>query len=79
MRSAIREQLPQIEVAVADNATALVLRVLAAPAPEDLALLRAFAHAHAVRFYLQTGGIESVVPLDAGRAARCTTAWPSSI
>ena len=51
---AIREQLPQIEVAVADNATALVLRVLASPAAEDLARLRAFAHAHGVRIYLQT-------------------------
>ena len=61
---AIREQLPQIEVAVADNATALVLRVLASPAAEDLARLRAFAQAHGVRIYLQTGGLESVVPLE---------------
>jgi 23S rRNA (uracil1939-C5)-methyltransferase len=61
---AIREQLPQIEVAVADNATALVLRVLASPTAEDLARLRAFAHAHGVRIYLQTGGLESVVPLE---------------
>ena len=37
--SSIREQLPQIEVAVADNATALVLRVLSAPSAEDLARL----------------------------------------
>jgi 23S rRNA (uracil1939-C5)-methyltransferase len=62
----IREQLPQVEVSVADNATALVLRVLQAPAPEDLERLRAFAHAHAVQFFLQPGGIQSVVPLDAG-------------
>jgi 23S rRNA (uracil1939-C5)-methyltransferase len=62
----IREQLPQVEVAVADNATALVLRVLAAPAPQDLALLRAFAQAHPVQFFLQPGGIDSVVPLDPG-------------
>jgi 23S rRNA (uracil1939-C5)-methyltransferase len=61
----IRESLPQVEVSVADNATALVLRVLAAPAPADLERLRAFAQAHAVQFYLQPGGIQSVVPLDA--------------
>ena len=60
----IRESLPQVEVSVADNATALVLRVLSAPAPEDLALLRAFAKEHAVQFYLQPGGIQSVAPLD---------------
>ncbi len=61
----IRESLPQVEVSVADNATALVLRVLAAPAPEDLERLRAFARSHAVQFYLQPGGLKSVVPLDA--------------
>jgi len=32
----IRDQLPQIEVAVGDEAAALVLRVLAAPSEEDL-------------------------------------------
>jgi 23S rRNA (uracil1939-C5)-methyltransferase len=56
----IREQLPQIEVAVADNTTALVLRVLRDPAPADLARLESFAAAHGVRFYLQPAGIESV-------------------
>jgi 23S rRNA (uracil1939-C5)-methyltransferase len=61
----IRELLPQVEVSVADGATALVLRVLAAPSSEDLMLLRAFAQQHAVQFYLQPGGIDSVAPLDA--------------
>jgi 23S rRNA (uracil1939-C5)-methyltransferase len=56
----IREQLPQIEVAVADNATALVLRVLAAPGAEDLAQLAAFAAAQRVRLYLQPAGLDSV-------------------
>jgi 23S rRNA (uracil1939-C5)-methyltransferase len=59
----IREQLPQIEVAIGDDAVALVLRVLAAPSPEDLASLRAFELLHGVRFYLQPGGIDSVRPL----------------
>ena len=53
----IRERLPQIEVAVADNAVALVLRVLDAPSEADLASLREFELLHGVRFYLQTGGI----------------------
>ena len=60
----IREQLPQIEVAVADNATALVLRVLAAPSAEDRTRLAAFAAAHGVRFYLQSAGLDSVRELD---------------
>lgn len=59
----IRERLPQIEVAVADNAVALVLRVLEPPTPEDRGKLLEFAQAHGVRFYLQTKGLDSVRPL----------------
>ncbi len=67
----IREHLPQIEVAVADNVTALVLRVLKDPPAEDLERLRAFASAHQVRFYLQPAGLDSVRPLGpAGEALR---------
>jgi 23S rRNA (uracil1939-C5)-methyltransferase len=61
----IREQLPQIEVAVADNATALVLRVLQPPTAGDLGQLAAFAQAHRVELFLQPGGIESITPLSA--------------
>jgi 23S rRNA (uracil1939-C5)-methyltransferase len=60
----IRDRLPQIEVAVADNAVALVLRVLDNPRATDLEKLRAFAAAHEVRFYLQPGGLDSVRELD---------------
>jgi 23S rRNA (uracil1939-C5)-methyltransferase len=60
----IRHRIPQIEAAVADNVVALVLRVLDTPSPDDLDKLRAFAQLHAVRFYLQTGGLDSVTPLD---------------
>ena len=56
----IREYLPQIEVAVADNVTALVLRVLKTPPAEDLERLMAFAAVHQVRFYLQPAGLDSV-------------------
>jgi 23S rRNA (uracil1939-C5)-methyltransferase len=56
----IRERLPQIELAVADNAVAMVLRVLSAPTPEDLAKLRLFEREHRVRFYLQPAGLDSV-------------------
>ncbi|MCH7821575.1 MAG: 23S rRNA (uracil(1939)-C(5))-methyltransferase RlmD [Proteobacteria bacterium] len=56
----ISTRLPQIEVAVADNAVALVFRVLDTPSVADEALLRAFADAHGVRIYLQTGGLDSI-------------------
>jgi 23S rRNA (uracil1939-C5)-methyltransferase len=59
----IRERIPQIELAVADAVTALVLRVLSEPPAEDLERLRAFERAHGVRLYLQPGGPASVRPL----------------
>ncbi|MDY6813863.1 MAG: 23S rRNA (uracil(1939)-C(5))-methyltransferase RlmD [Pseudomonadota bacterium] len=59
----IRTQLPQIEVAVADNATALVLRVLAPPSASDRAQLAAFAETHGLQIFLQHGGPESLEPL----------------
>ncbi len=64
----IRERLPQIEVAVADNAVALVLRVLSPPTPGDLAKLRMFEETHRVRLYLQPAGPDSVrrLPLRPG-------------
>jgi len=61
----IRERLPQIEIAVADNAVALVLRVLEPPSAADLVRLREFAAAHSVRLYLQPRGLHSIHPLDA--------------
>jgi len=60
----IRARLPQIEVAVADNAVMLVFRVLDMPDDEDRLKLAAFAKAHAVQVMLQPGGLDSIVPLD---------------
>ena len=65
----IRERLPQIEVAVADDAVALVMRVLAAPSESDLATFRAFEQSHRVRIYLQPAGLDSVHRLPADAAA----------
>jgi 23S rRNA (uracil1939-C5)-methyltransferase len=56
----IREHVPQIEVAVAANGTALVLRVLEAPTQEDMARLEAFMADHGVRLFLQPAGLDSV-------------------
>lgn len=59
----IRRQVAQVEVAVADNRTALVLRVLADPSDDDLARLREFEQAQDLEIYLQRGGLDSVQPL----------------
>jgi 23S rRNA (uracil1939-C5)-methyltransferase len=61
----VKEQLPQIEVAVADNATALVLRVLRPPSDEDRARLAAFAAERGVRLLLQPAGPDSAHELGA--------------
>ena len=63
------DRIPQIEVAVADNATALVLRVLEAPESGDFDALRKFARRYGVRFYLQEGGLDSVYALVEGQDA----------
>ncbi len=64
----IVRHLPQIEVAVADNATALVLRHLQPLTEEDKQILDQFETAQEVQFYLQPGGLDTVVPLCADRA-----------
>jgi 23S rRNA (uracil1939-C5)-methyltransferase len=59
----IRRALPQIEVAVADNAVALVLRVLEVPSAQDRARLQVFQSQHGVQLYLQPGGVETIHPV----------------
>src|SRR5439155_884660 len=52
----IRERVPQIEVAVGDNATALVFRHLLPLSENDLSLLRRFGDENSVHVWLQPGG-----------------------
>lgn len=58
----IRERLPQIELAVGDNAAALVFRHLQPLQPEDETRLRNFAKAHGIHVWLQPGGPDSAHP-----------------
>jgi len=60
-----RERLPQIELAMGDEVTALVLRNLEPLSAGDLAALRAFARVHGVQWWLQPKGPDSVALLDA--------------
>jgi 23S rRNA (uracil1939-C5)-methyltransferase len=69
-RTSIRERLPQIEAAVADGVTALVLRVLAAPSEADRELFREFGARHGIDIYLQPGGPGTVAPLGEARPLR---------
>ncbi len=58
----IRDRVPQIEVAVGEHVDVLVLRVMDKPGSEDEAALRAFADRHAIQFWLQTGGYDTIAP-----------------
>ena len=64
-----RDQLPQIELAMGDAVTALVLRHLGPLSAADLERLRDFGAAHAVQWWLQAKGPDTVRRLDEGGAA----------
>jgi len=59
----IRDQVPQIEVAVGDERAALVFRVLGPPAQDDLEILRSFGQRFGFDIYLQPKGPDSVFAL----------------
>ena len=60
-----RESLPQLELACGDNVTALVLRHMEPLSDGDKALLRTFAAAQNVQWWLQAKGPDTVQLLDA--------------
>jgi len=59
----IRDRVPQIEVAVGDEATVLVFRHLLPLTAADQTLLRQFADDNAVNVWLQPAGPDSAAPL----------------
>ena len=65
--TSIRERLPQIEAAVADGVTALVLRVLEPPSAADTQAFRDFGTRHGIDIYLQPGGPGTIAPLGDAR------------
>ena len=64
-----RDHLPQIELAMGDAVTALVLRHLVPLSDADLGRLRDFGAAHAVQWWLQSKGPDTVKLLDEGGPA----------
>lgn len=60
---AAKQTIPQIEAAVTPEATLLVFRHLEPLSESDRAALREFEQAHGVRIYLQSGGVDTIVPL----------------
>jgi 23S rRNA (uracil1939-C5)-methyltransferase len=58
----LRDRIPQLELAVGDRVTVLVVRNLEPLPEEDAQKLRAFADAHGVQFWLQPAGPDSAQP-----------------
>jgi 23S rRNA (uracil1939-C5)-methyltransferase len=58
----IFEQMPQIELAVGENVTAMVLRIMAPLTADDEIKLKAFADLWGIQWWLQVKGPETAVP-----------------
>ena len=58
----IIEHLPQIELAIGEGVTAMVLRIMAPLSPDDELKLKAFADKHQVQWWLQTKGPDTAEP-----------------
>lgn len=72
---AARDRLPQIELAMGDAVTALVLRHLEPLSDDDIARLRDFGATHGVQWWLQPKGPDTVRLLDAADAERAPLAY----
>lgn len=62
MELSIRDRMPQIEMAVGEDVTVLVLRILEQPSDEDCQKLKAFADQHQVQFWFQSKGPDTATP-----------------
>lgn len=60
----LAQRIPQVEAAVADNATVLVFRILEDPTSGDLEAFRVFSARHGVRIMLQRAGPGDITPID---------------
>lgn len=63
----LRERIPQIEVAIGDEAVALVFRTLDPPDQADISALQAFSDATGIRVWLQPAGADTAAPLSGHR------------
>ena len=59
----IREHIPQLEIAVGDQNSAVIVRHLQSFSSNDLETLTAFANQTHLQIYLQPAGLESIHPL----------------
>lgn len=72
----LRARIPQIEIAVGDEITALVIRNLDAPSAQDETLLRQFADETRTWIWLQPGGPDSARPFHPASGPRLDYVLP---
>ncbi len=70
------DRVPQIEVAVGDRVTALLMRHMEPLIDSDISLLRDFAQEHNVSWWLQAKGPDTIHPLDPADLDRLAYALP---
>jgi 23S rRNA (uracil1939-C5)-methyltransferase len=71
------DRMPQIEVAVGDEATVFCLRHLEPLTDDDIARLRAFGEQHRIVWWLQPKGPDSAHPLDPAQRDALAYALPA--
>ncbi len=62
--------IPQIEIACGNEVTALVIRNLQNFSENDLKLIKAFASEHNFQIYSQSGGIDSIQPINTSQETK---------
>ncbi|HIF18782.1 MAG TPA: 23S rRNA (uracil(1939)-C(5))-methyltransferase RlmD [Cycloclasticus sp.] len=65
----IKDKIPQIEVSICDNRTALVFRILEPLSDDDIAILSAFELSAEVDIYTQSKGPDTIAPLSGEKPA----------
>ncbi|WP_434513415.1 23S rRNA (uracil(1939)-C(5))-methyltransferase RlmD [Dechloromonas sp. ARDL1] len=75
----VAERMPQLELAVGEHCTTLVLRILQPLTGADEKMLRAFADRHQVVFYLQPKGPDTVYRLYPEDAPRLSYTLPEFV
>ncbi len=63
-RLTIKDQIPQIEVAIGDNECVLAFRVLKAPTAEDKRIMSDFGRDHGISICLQPKGPDTIAPIE---------------
>jgi len=63
MQLSIRDQIPQIEVAIGENVCILAFRVLTWPSAADIELLREYGAQYQANICLQSKGPDTIMPL----------------